>query len=148
MAAQTYSGMINLDRLGLYDSLIKQDVATALAGKSDVGHTHNSTAVIKFDTVAGWAARSSYIPVRGELIVITDYAQNSNGENVAALKVGDGLAYAVDLPIVMENIVEELAAHIADTTAHVTPSDRTFWNGKWSGYVSNSSPETLVFTTQ
>lgn len=145
--ATTYSGMINLDRLGLYDSLIKQDVQTALAGKSDVGHTHNIASIVRFDTVAGWAANLSYVPARGEIIVVTDYAQDANGDNVAALKVGDGLAYAADLPIVMQSLEETVRAHVDNSGIHVTAAEKASWNAKWRGYMSSVSGEELVFTT-
>lgn len=138
--AITYEGMINLDRLGLYDSLIKQAFQDALDLKSDIGHTHNAASIIKYDTVAGWAENLSYIPANGEIIVVTDYATDGNGNNIAAIKIGDGRAYAADLPIIMQD-------HINDTDIHVTAANKNFWNSKWSGHISATDSEELVFTT-
>lgn len=109
-------------------------------------HTHASNEIIKFGTKAYWREHNTYIPAEGEIIIVTDFATDSNGDNVPAIKVGDGLAYAVDLPYVAKNIKDLLDTHVADSVIHITGAERAFWNSKWSGYLDENSPETLVFT--
>lgn len=99
---------------------------------------------IKYDTVEGWGNTLDYIPLEGELIIYTDYA-NINGVNIPAIKVGDGLAFAVDLPFVGDDMRNLLIAHINDTVAHITADEREFWNNKVRCYING---EKLVFTTR
>lgn len=90
---------------------------------------------IKYDTSEGWANNLEYIPKEGELIIYTD---------LPAIKVGDGLAYAVDLPFVNDDIRDMLFDHIRDTVAHITADEREFWNNKVRCYLNG---DTVVFTT-
>ena len=99
---------------------------------------------IKYDTVDGWAHNLDYIPLEGELIIYTDYG-NINGVNIPAIKVGDGLAYAADLPFVGDDMRDIYLAHINDTVAHITADEREFWNNKVRCYINGDK---LVFTTR
>lgn len=99
---------------------------------------------IKYDTVEGWANNTSYIPSEGELIVYTNYS-TKDGVNIPAIKVGDGLAYAVDLPFVGDETRDLYLAHINDTAAHITQDEREFWNNKVRCYINY---DTIVFTTR
>ena len=40
------------------------------------------------------------------------------------------MAYGIDLPFVGDDIANQLIQHIADTVAHITVEERTFWNNK------------------
>lgn len=91
---------------------------------------------IKYDTSEGWANNVSYVPMEGELIIYTD---------IPAIKVGDGMAYAVDLPFVTDDMRDEFLAHMQDTVIHITQDEREFWNNKVRCYVNYDS---LVFTTR
>lgn len=91
---------------------------------------------IKYDTSEGWANNVSYIPMEGELIIYTD---------IPAIKVGDGLAYAVDLPFVTDDMRDLFINHMQDAVVHVTQDDRDFWDNKVRCYISY---DTLVFTTR
>lgn len=99
---------------------------------------------IKYDTVEGWSNNRDYVPLEGELIVYTDYT-TQDGVVIPAIKVGDGLAYAVDLPFVGDDMRDAYAAHITDTVAHITADERQFWNNKVRCYINGDK---LVFTTR
>ena len=113
---------------------------------------------MKIDTTANWAEAAEFIPLEGEILVYSDYATKEvDGElvNVPNFKVGDGLAYGIDLPFVGDDLRDELSAHLSDTNVHITPEERAFWNQKvrcylgvvedGDGFVINE--ENLVFTT-
>lgn len=123
-----------------------QHVFSELPWPSVATHEHASNEIIKFGTKAYWLEHNDYTPERGELIVVTDWATDSNGDDVPAFKVGDGLAYAVDLPVMAQDIKDLLDGHISDNVRHITAAERLFWNNKWSGYTDAGAPDTLVFT--
>jgi len=100
----------------------------------------------KTETTAYWSAQTSYIPAAGALIVYSDYA-TVDGNSVPNFKVGDGLAYVVDLPFVGDDLRAALASHMADTTAHITAAERAAWNNKVSAsVVTNTTDYTIVFS--
>ena len=82
-------------------------------------------------STAEWASSTTIVSKLGGIYIYTDYRQESN-VNIPAIKIGDGLAYVVDLPFF-------------DTG--VTETDREFWNNKISAKMSTSDPETLVLYT-
>lgn len=85
-------------------------------------------------TTEYWNSRLGYIPNEGDIIVYTDKGSivNSNNEtiDVPGIKIGDGLAYCVDLPFVGDDISQKLVEHINDTERHITEEERLFWNNK------------------
>ena len=93
------------------------------------------------NTTAGWAEQTTLISKQGAIYIYTDYRQNEQGQNIAAYKVGDGLAQVVDLPFTDELLYE----HINDTSIHVTPEEKQFWNNKVRGTISDD-PECLFLT--
>ena len=93
-------------------------------------------------TTAEWAALTSYIPKKGEICVWSDY-RVVDGVKCAGIKVGDGLAYAVDLPFVGGEYADLLTEHIEDTVVHITAAERLFWNNKVSAEYGN---ETLILS--
>lgn len=91
------------------------------------------------DTVSGWNAQTTLISEENAIYVYTDYDTDSQGNVVPGIKIGDGLAYLIDMPFVDEVMQE----HIADTVIHVTQADKDNWNNKVSvQYVGN---ETIQF---
>lgn len=111
----------------------------------------------KTDTTAHWNAATTFVPLKGEVIIYSDYGTEViNGETVDIpnFKVGDGMAYVPDLPFVADDIRQTLTAHILDTTAHLTAAERAFWNAKVRCYMNTETEngvtvenEELVFTT-
>lgn len=75
----------------------------------------------------------SYIPQKGEVRLYLDkttITQDGQTITIPGIKVGDGLAYGVDLPFLGDDILQQLLDHIADTTLHVTQQEKDFWNNK------------------
>ena len=88
---------------------------------------------IKIDTTANWATRVDYIPPEGEIIVYSDKFLDSGGQiPIPAVKIGDGLAFVVDLPFLSDETRDILAEHIYNRTVHITQEERDAWNEKVS----------------
>ena len=92
-----------------------------------------------------WQARLNYIPNKGDILVYTDKEILSDNITVPGIKIGDGLAYGIDLPFVGDDIAEDLLNHIKDTTIHITAAERTKWNNKINCEDSVNN-ETLILT--
>ena len=78
-----------------------------------------SGAKIYYDTKENWAQKTSLVSEKGSIYVYSN--QYTDGaQNIPALKVGDGLAYVVDLPFVEKEFYD----HINDTVVHLSQQDR------------------------
>ena len=84
---------------------------------------------IKVDTTTNWNERTTFIPNKGDIIIYLD-KRIINGVNIPGIKIGDGLAYGIDLPFVGDDIAADLLSHINNTTVHITAAERTKWNNK------------------
>ena len=98
---------------------------------------------IYYDTTAGWSAQTTLMSEENALYIYTDY-QTEGNDTLAGIKVGDGLAYVVDLPFI-DKLIQ---MHMADTDIHITAAEREFWNNKVRAYYSLTQSDTLVLTTQ
>ena len=90
-------------------------------GDSGAGDDKN----IYIDTAAHWLSHSTYIPNRNDILIWTE---RTNG--IPGIKIGDGLAYNVDLPFVGDDYIEMLNLHSSNTTVHITAAERTRWDNK------------------
>lgn len=100
---------------------------------------------IYFDTKENWASQTSLVSEKDAIYVYTNNHTDSQGNLCASAKIGDGMAYVVDLPFTDQGIWE----HIYDTAIHITDAERIFWNNKVRCYYSEvTEDENLVFTTQ
>lgn len=79
-------------------------------------------------TTAQWAQETSLVSVYGGIYIYMDYRQES-GDNIPAMKIGDGNAYVVDLPFFSTGCTE---------------ADRQRWDNKVSAMLSPLDSETLV----
>lgn len=102
------------------------------------------------DTIENFRATPNFIPHKGDIIIffnkstITD--GNGNTINVPGIKIGDGLAYNLDLPYVGDDVWDELTAHIIDNVRHITAAERQFWNNKLNcNEATVNDDETLIF---
>lgn len=91
-----------------------------------------------FGTTEEWAARTDLVSKKNNIYVWTDYKQVGD-QYVAGVKIGDGLAYVVDLPF----LDAQFQAHAADSDVHVTPQEKAFWNAKNRSFVEG---ENLILT--
>lgn len=107
--------------------------------------TISARILVRRDTVDNWNANRSFIPLRGEIIVYTDYGkvydELGNEVNIPWVKIGDGNAYLIDLPFVGDDvrfqILHALRNHTDDTEVHITQQEREFWNNKLNCKVSD-----------
>ena len=99
---------------------------------------------IYFDTKENWASQTSLVSEKDAIYVYTNNHVDSQGNLNASAKIGDGLAYVVDLPFVDSGIWE----HIYDTAIHITNAERLFWNNKVRCFYSEVQKNNLVFTTE
>ena len=99
---------------------------------------------IKADTTTNWNERSTFIPNKGDIIIYLD-KRTINGVNIPGIKIGDGLAYGIDLPFIGDEIAADLLSHINNTTVHITAAERAKWNDKINCN-NNIANETLVLT--
>lgn len=121
-----------LDPNGLsqYDALIKQYIADT-----------EVTKVLYADT-ATWNSQAQLVSQQGYIYIYSDYKQDSSGNNIPGIKVGDGNAYLIDLPFSTKLIDE----HIADAVIHITQAERDFWNNKVTCYIDENNITRLVFS--
>lgn len=101
---------------------------------------HTGFAGIELGTTAYWNSKSSYRPVKGMIIVYTDYK-----EGKPAIKIGDGNAYLSNIPFVNEGIEEILETHIANNIIHITQEEREFWNNKLNFEAPTLGSDLLTF---
>lgn len=100
----------------------KRDYVTNIALDEKVQEAVNDK--ILCATTAEWNAKASYVPPKGTIVIYSDYASTGNAD-IPNFKVGDGNAYLIDLPFSQDDLRSLIAAHIADTSAHLSTNDRT-----------------------
>lgn len=94
-------------------------------------------------TTSEWNSTPSLVSQAGTIYIYTDYYNDGQGHSVPAFKVGDGLAYLIDLPFVDVNMQE----HMNNGDIHITPQEREFWNNKVRTDTTQIHNENLIFTT-
>lgn len=81
----------------------------------------------------------NFIPERGAIVIYLDHntmIDDVSGEPLVVpdIKIGDGNAYCIDLPFVRDavcnSILTQLNAHMSNSSIHVTPAEKQFWNQK------------------
>lgn len=99
--------------------------------------------IVLSDTRSAWNDNVWFIPKAGQIVLYTDYY----GTDKPAVKIGDGSAFLIDLPVVGEGLAEQVSAalgiHAADMNLHVSDAKRAFWDNKLNYEVSG---EELKFT--
>lgn len=90
-----------------------------------------------------WNSQRYLISRKNVIYLYTDYIKTTDPETGElmynyGLKIGDGLAYLIDIPFV------------GGVGSSITPEMINFWNNKWSGYLDATTAgvddENLVFT--
>jgi hypothetical protein len=85
------------------------------------------------NTTEAWNSNPRLMSVKDVIYVYTDY-KVVGGRPVPGIKVGDGLAYVVDLPFVAAG-------------SYITKEQIDFWNDKCSVAIDPEDPEHLIFYT-
>jgi hypothetical protein len=99
---------------------------------------------VLYATTETWNSQPQLVSAKGFVYIYADYRQNDQGQNIAAMKVGDGNAYLIDMPFIDELLYD----HIADNVRHITQQEREFWNNKVRCYIDPTNDNNLIFTTQ
>lgn len=94
------------------------------------------------DTTENWNNQKNLISIKNTIYVYTDYKTLEDGKNIPGIKIGDGLAYVIDLPF----IDAELHTHILNTAIHVSQKDRNDWGNKVRCFITDEDSENLQFT--
>lgn len=100
---------------------------------------------IHVNTTASWNGRANLIGEAGHIYVYTDY-EVIDGQQVPAIKIGDGKAYLIDAPFVDGNNTV-LQNHIRNNDIHITAQERDFWNAKVRAIAPEADSELLTLTT-
>lgn len=127
MSTKTY---LDFTGLQLYNSLLQQYIG-------------NTTAKILYDTKANWDKQTTLVSEQKTVYIYSDAYQDSQGNDIPGVKIGDGNAYVVDLQFAGKLYDE----HLADTVKHITAEERAAWNGKVRCYLDTNNAEILIFTT-
>lgn len=98
------------------------------------------------NTTEGWNNQRDLVSTARTIYIYLDHQtetdETGNTIYIPGFKVGDGMAYLIDLPYTDDLMVK----HMADQSIHVTPEEKTFWNNKVRTYYSTVKNDTLVFT--
>lgn len=86
--------------------------------------------IVACKTTAEWDQLTTLVSVLGEVYVYTDGGEDPEGNPIPKIKIGDGLAYVVDLPF------------IAGTDLQITQADIDNWNNK---VAVRADGENLIF---
>ena len=136
------------DNKAIFDALpelIVQRYNSALDDISEaIDELNEEGAKVKCNTTAGWNSQIDLIAEEGVVYVYTDYLLNEDDEPIPAFKVGDGLAYLIDIPF-NEDINSK---HIQNTNIHITNDEREYWNNKVTVYLDVNYLEELVFSKE
>lgn len=90
-----------------------------------------------------WDSQPSLISIEKAVYVYWDFEQDSEGNDIPGIKVGDGKGYLIDAPFTSDPYYN----HIRDRLIHVSPEDREFWNNKVRCFIDPEDLEKIVFTT-
>ena len=91
-----------------------------------------------------WDSQPLLIGQAGIVYVYSNQYTNPNGDAVPGFKVGDGLAYLIDLPF-NDDI---MARFMADDSRFITDEERAFWNNKVTAYIDAENLENLVLSKE
>lgn len=103
----------------------------------------NISSPVQSNTKEYWDSNKTLISIKNVIYVYTNYKQSKDGDNIPGVKIGDGLAYLIDLPFIDVEITE----HITNTTIHVSQQDRDKWDSKVKCFISEVDIENLYFST-
>lgn len=120
-------------------------LSSNVLGSLNIPSTLDRTA-IHIETTATWNRRSYLTALKGHLYIYSDYTKcMENGREVlyAAIKVGDGTSYLIDMPFTVVGIDHKLLIdHIYNMAIHVSSEDRENWDDKVSTEING---ENLIF---
>lgn len=93
------------------------------------------TSRVLVNSTQGWNSDPSIIALKGVVYVYADYRDKGDGRYAPAFKVGDGLAYLIDLPF-----------NYGADGMEISAEQIAFWNNKVRAFLSEDDPENLILT--
>lgn len=100
--------------------------------------------IFLYGTTKYWNAQPRLISQSKTIYVYTDHSQDGEGNDIPGFKLGDGMAYLIDMPFVTQNMED----HIKNTVRHITQDERNKWNNKVSVRIDTHNLENLVFENE
>lgn len=126
-----HGGSVSRNAGGTYEYPVLRD-KPKVNGEELIGDKSTEELKIAFSkTTAEWEENPSLVSIKNAVYIYTDY-KTVDGVNLPGLKIGDGLAYVVDLPFVT-----------AEDT-RITSDDIANWNNKVAVILDG---ETVIFYT-
>ena len=108
------------------EEAVRKALLTSQAGLT--GNYHDLlNKPIYCETTAYWQSQRTFIGIKGDIIVYSDYKTDKDGNHIAGIKIADGLTYAIDLPFVTSFLESELTSHINNTSIHISEQEREKW---------------------
>ena len=89
----------------------------------------NTRLQVRNDTTAHWDAARGFIPLKGEVIVYTDYRTKIvDGETtyIPGVKIGTGNAYVQDLMFINEADSQQILDHINNKSIHTSSQEKDY----------------------
>ena len=111
-----------------YNNLINQPSVNGVTLESD--KSSEDLHIVAVKTSAEWSELTTLQSRQGEIYVYSDGAEDTEGNPIPMIKIGDGNAYVVDLPFATA------------TDIRITDEDIQNWNNKVS---VRADGETLIF---
>ena len=141
---QIASGTTDYNRLKNKPSINSVELIGALSAEElGLGRVY-------YDTTAHWDMQPELIGERGVVYIYSDHEwledEVGNRTPVAGIRIGDGGAYLIDTPFISDAMTYTIVRHISDTTIHVTPQEKAFWNNKVSSFLDRQEEETLILS--
>lgn len=131
-----------LDQNGLRYLLSKLDdyptnelLGTVINAIDTVKADRSEVPTIVFGTSQDFNSQTNLIGANNAIYIYTDYQQDSEGNDIAGIKIGDGNAFLIDKPFIDTIMME----HINDTVRHITAQERLNWNNKVSARWANNT---------
>ena len=87
----------------------------------DIDLNDKATCVLR--TSKEWDSDNTLVSEKGTFYVYTDHEtikEDGKTKLIPGIKVGDGLAYVVDLPFITDGLAQTITNHIEDHAIHVT----------------------------
>lgn len=101
---------------------------------------------IYYDTTANWNMQSGMVSEEGAIYIYSDYYHDDQGRPIPGIRIGDGSAYLIDLPMSSQDLTDKFYDHINNHSIHVSAQDRLFWNNKVTSVVDATDVENLILT--
>ena len=111
----------------------------------DIDLNDKITCILK--TTEEWEENNTLISQKGTFYIYTDYQiiqKEGQSITIPGIKIGDGLAFVVDLPFITDFLADTIIDHINNYTMHITQQEREFWNNKVTSYIAQRNNEELV----